>query len=275
MENEIIPSPGPDAVPPVQSQAQEFCRYCAAPLHRAFYFCLACGTPYQHPDNVVPVERPLALTEGMLIQRKVPQVWTLFWTFCGVIIGTAVLCFLIFRDREIGLHMLIQSAILFVVTLVFASIHWKSLAVQFKRIGFLQWEPYAALIALAPLLAINYYYHSWIQTLPGVEDPMTKLHEDQLGMGVMVVLMCVVPAILEEISFRGLVQHWLQTALRPWRAILLASALFTALHFTILSFPYLFCVGMLLGWTKWKTGSLYPCMLIHFLHNYVVIAYFT
>jgi membrane protease YdiL (CAAX protease family) len=43
------------------------------------------------------------------------------------------------------------------------------------------------------------------------------------------------------------------------------------MHFSIISFPYLFCVGMLLGWTKLKTGSLYPSMLIHFLHNLAVI----
>jgi membrane protease YdiL (CAAX protease family) len=272
MTGPIVPT---SSSSPAPTQAAGNCPYCGAPLHRAFYFCLACATPYQHPDNVVPIEMPLALTEGMLIQRKAPQVATLFWTFFAVIIGTAVLCALIFQDREIGLHILIQSAILFVVTLVFASIHWKSLAVQFKRLGFLQWHPYAALGLLAPLLCVNYLYHGWIRTLAGAEDPLSKLREDQLGMGVMVLLICVVPAILEEIAFRGLVQHWLQTALRPWRAILVASALFTALHFSIVSFPYLFCVGMLLGWTKWKTGSLYPCMLIHFLHNYVVIAYMT
>ena len=33
-------------------------------------------------------------------------------------------------------------------------------------------------------------------------------------------------------------------------------------------------VGLLLGWVKWKTGSLYPSMLIHFLHNYIVLEYF-
>jgi membrane protease YdiL (CAAX protease family) len=46
------------------------------------------------------------------------------------------------------------------------------------------------------------------------------------------------------------------------------------MHFSIVSFPYLFALGVLLGWTKWKTGSLYPSMLIHFLHNLVVIEYF-
>jgi len=31
---------------------------------------------------------------------------------------------------------------------------------------------------------------------------------------------------------------------------------------------------MLLGWVKWKTNSLYPSMLIHFLHNFIVVMFF-
>ena len=54
----------------------------------------------------------------------------------------------------------------------------------------------------------------------------------------------------------------------------LASALFTMLHFSVISAPYLFAVGMLLGWTKYRTGSLYPSILLHFLHNYVVVEFF-
>jgi membrane protease YdiL (CAAX protease family) len=53
--------------------------------------------------------------------------------------------------------------------------------------------------------------------------------------------------------------------------VIVASALFAGMHFSVISFPYLFLVGMLLGWTKWKTQSLYPSMLIHFLHNLIVI----
>ena len=32
--------------------------------------------------------------------------------------------------------------------------------------------------------------------------------------------------------------------------------------------------GNLLGWVKWKTGSLYPSILLHFLHNLIVLEVF-
>jgi membrane protease YdiL (CAAX protease family) len=85
---------------------------------------------------------------------------------------------------------------------------------------------------------------------------------------------CVFPAVTEEIAFRGLVQHWLHVAVQPRQAIVYAAALFTALHFSILSAPTLFLAGCLLGWLRWRTGSLWPPIVVHFLHNLAVVTFF-
>jgi len=132
------------------------------------------------------------------------------------------------------------------------------------------------LLALVPLLAINYTYHGWLLRELGAKSRWLPGRLRQLGLGEpgLIFFLCVFPAVLEEISFRGLVQHWLQIAVRPVRAIVLASCLFTVLHFSILSAPYIFAVGMVLGWVKWKTGSLYPGILIHFIHNLIVVEFF-
>ena len=60
-------------------------------------------------------------------------------------------------------------------------------------------------------------------------------------------------------------------ALPPRRAIFLSSVLFAAAHFSILSFPYLFLFGVLCGWLLHRTGSVYPGIIIHAAHNFVVI----
>jgi membrane protease YdiL (CAAX protease family) len=90
----------------------------------------------------------------------------------------------------------------------------------------------------------------------------------------MVLTFCIFPAIVEEIAYRGLVQHWLQAVLPAWKALVVASFLFAITHLSVISCPYLFLVGCLLGWAKLRTGSLYPSMLIHFVHNFVVIEFF-
>jgi membrane protease YdiL (CAAX protease family) len=165
---------------------------------------------------------------------------------------------------------------MFVTTCAFATMYWRSLVVQFKRIGFDHPAALVALLLLPVGLAVNYLYFSFLTE--GLGLPESHFLDRLRGRGIseltLIFSFCVFPAVTEEIAFRGLVQHWLQTALHPVRALVFASFLFTVLHFSILSFPYLFGVGMLLGWAKWKTNSLYPSILIHFLHNYVVITYF-
>jgi membrane protease YdiL (CAAX protease family) len=240
------------------------CQSCGAPLNPGFYFCVCCATPYKSQDTVLPIVRPPDPTIEMLVQRKAPNVLPLFWTYLGVVIGVAILnTFLSLTGHE-ELALVIGSAAMFITTCIFAAWHWPALAVQFKRFGFFHWEAWAGLAALAPLLGINFLWHGWLR------DRMPELH---YGWSALVLFICVLPAVLEETAFRGLVQHWLQVAVKPFYAIVIAAALFTALHLSIYSAPYLFAVGALLGWVKWKTGSLYPSMLIHFLHNLAVIAF--
>jgi membrane protease YdiL (CAAX protease family) len=253
-----------------------YCAYCGARLDPVFYFCLTCATPYKRVEKVLPRLRPRRLTDGELVDLKAPHVAPLFWTYFAVVVGVAVLCYVLFQMDRPGLALLFQTAALFVTTCIFASIHWRALVVQLKRLGFLRVEALLALVMLVPLLIVNYIYHGWVIRALGLERSwwIQELRESGLGQPTLIALVCVFPAVVEEIAFRGLVQHWLQVAIRPMRAVLLASALFTVLHFSVLSAPYLFAAGMLLGWAKWKTGSLYPSMLIHFLHNLIVLEFF-
>ena len=257
---------------PARGPAQR-CRYCGAELYDAFYFCLCCATPYKQFSSVLPPVRLAGLSEGEIIQRKAPQVWTVFWSYMAVVVGASIVSFILFGQRQEVLAIILGTVAIFVTTCIFGAIHWRSLAVQLRRLGFLHWAAWAAIGLLAPLLALNYGFHEFVRYLGARESFTVKgLMEGGLSWDSIIFFLCFCPAVLEELAFRGLVQHWLQVALRPGRAILLASALFTVLHFSILSAPYLFLVGLLLGWAKWKTGSLYPSMAIHFAHNLVALA---
>ena len=91
----------------------------------------------------------------------------------------------------------------------------------------------------------------------------------------MVILAAVVLAPLgEEVFFRGLMQSMFRRYLRrPWVAIVLASILFSAVHFTdIKSLPALFALSLALGYNYERTGRLYSPIMIHMLFNLVMIA---
>jgi len=258
---------------------QRNCEYCGAELNPQLYFCTRCATPYMDAERLLPRLRPVPLTEGMLIAKKAPHVATLFWTYFAVIFGSSFLGVFLFGWQRDDLIFLTAEFAIFITTCVFASLHWSSLAVQLKRPGFPQKEALLALLALVPLIAVNYYYHGWLTEMmnESLAEEITlteQLRALGIGEAGVIFLFCVFPAVTEEIAFRGLIQHWLSVAIRPSRALLLASVLFAAMHFSILSLPYLFAVGVVLGWAKWKTGSLYPSMLIHFLHNLIVLEFF-
>ncbi len=266
-----------DKTTPTELDAgQERCEYCGAVLNHAFYFCLSCATPYKSVANVVTEYIPPQLTEGELIKQKVPQVWHVFWTY-AITIFVSVLASSLIDDNDLWLpsHLIFSSILITIVTAVVGFIHKTSLAVQLRRPGFNNRYAWYCILLLIPALTVNFLYHYLVSQLDGYIDIFRyKDLFELLGPIGVIIVMCVMPAITEEIAFRGLIQHWLYAALKPWRAILLASALFAALHLNVISFFYLFGVGVLLGWARHKTGSLYPSMVIHFCHNFAVVLWF-
>jgi membrane protease YdiL (CAAX protease family) len=254
----------------------EFCTYCGAQLAPELYFCWACAAPYKSIETLITPATPVPLSEGELIRRKVPQVTTLFWSYFGTVVFSAVFAYLLFRDSRPDLQLMLQLAALLITTCFFSVRYWISLKIQLQQPGFFHYEAWLGVAALVPMLAINFGYSRFLMRVFSDQGhlPIDELRKSGISDASLIAIFCVWPALSEEIGFRGLLQHWLQIAIRAERAILLTSFLFAVMHFSIVTFPYLFGLGALLGWTKWKTGSLYPSMLIHFLHNLVVIEFF-
>jgi membrane protease YdiL (CAAX protease family) len=252
------------------------CASCGAPLDRRAYFCIVCAASYKNVELVLTRSEPAPLNDGDRIKRKVPQAWELFWTYAIVVFVVGITSFLLFDSGEVVLPSLIATVAMFGTTLFFSIRYWPTLRNTLSTTGLLHWQSYAGLLGLGGLLLINMVYHGWLIGLDGVsEDPglIQQLHESDLGYWGVVILIAIMPGVTEEVAFRGLLQTWLSAAVRPWRAVIFAAALFAALHCSIVSAPYLFAVGMLLGWVRKETGSLYPSIVLHALHNYIVIYY--
>ena len=80
--------------------------------------------------------------------------------------------------------------------------------------------------------------------------------------------------VWEEALFRGGVQVWLTDFLGAPLAILIASAIFAAVHFSkpVIGFIQ-FLIGCLFGVIYWQTGSLLGVMLAHFLYDIFALWY--
>ncbi len=76
----------------------------------------------------------------------------------------------------------------------------------------------------------------------------------------------VVPAVSEEILFRGAIL----STLRKYGdgiAVFTSALLFGLFHGNLLQIPFAFIVGLVLGWTVVYTNSMLPAILIHFVNN--------
>ncbi|HUR12252.1 MAG TPA: CPBP family intramembrane glutamic endopeptidase [Flavitalea sp.] len=83
-----------------------------------------------------------------------------------------------------------------------------------------------------------------------------------------VFIIAMLPAFCEELCFRGALQRILiHLTKSPWLGILIASILFSALHFQFQGFLPRMFLGMVLGALYWYSGSLWPCIIAHFVNN--------
>ena len=90
-----------------------------------------------------------------------------------------------------------------------------------------------------------------------------------------VLVLAVIPAVCEELVFRG----WMLSALqgqqpstgRQFAAVVLQAALFAVVHLLPERLPTTFAMGLVLGWMAIRTGSLLPGILCHAVHNAVPV----
>jgi sodium transport system permease protein len=81
----------------------------------------------------------------------------------------------------------------------------------------------------------------------------------------------ILPALCEELAFRGFILAGLLRRFRPRTAILLCSFLFALFHMNVFQFLPAFFLGVILGLLTVRSRSLVPAIMFHGLHNSVLI----
>ena len=81
------------------------------------------------------------------------------------------------------------------------------------------------------------------------------------------------PAVCEELAFRGFILAGLYRRFRPRTAIFVASFFFALYHMNVFLFVWYFGLGVILGLLTRRSKSLLPAMAFHLLHNGVLIGF--
>lgn len=89
---------------------------------------------------------------------------------------------------------------------------------------------------------------------------------------VLTFVMALLPAVAEEFCFRGTIQNTLsRTNLGPIWGIMVTGLTFSLVHFEFDNFLAIWCMGIVLGFVYYYSGSIWVSITVHFLNNFVVV----
>lgn len=86
-----------------------------------------------------------------------------------------------------------------------------------------------------------------------------------------VLVYVLLPAIAEELTFRGFILTGLRRRFPVWTAILISSFLFALYHMNVFQALPTFLLGVVLGMLAVRSSSIFPGMLFHLVYNGMLI----
>jgi len=135
--------------------------------------------------------------------------------------------------------------------------------------------PTCLVLAPALQLAANGVFRLADQLVPIPEELVREMSRmvlpDHVPTWMLVVMIAVTPALCEEIAFRGVLLYGLSRRLRPLALTLAVGFLFGAIHLSIHRIVPTAVTGFVLTALALVTGSIFPCMLVHFGNNALAV----
>jgi sodium transport system permease protein len=146
----------------------------------------------------------------------------------------------------------------------------------------LTWPPVRYFVlAIALALAVNplvselgHLVESWFPISSVVQEALGRLITESPSLAAAVGVFALLPAICEEVAFRGFILSGLEHQRRKRSAVLLSALMFGFLHMLLSLYQQLFnatLLGIVLGLLAVRCGSLLPGILFHFLNNAIAI----
>ena len=151
------------------------------------------------------------------------------------------------------------------IAMIWHLIHFKYVKFNLKSFG----EVSGKTIALSiPLIVAGMIFINLCSEFIGLPDMMQDTFRAMSRNVFGIISITIMAPLVEELLFRGAIQgHLLRKGMKPVYAILIASAVFGIVHMNPIQIPFAFAIGMIFGWLYYRTGSVVPGMIGHFINN--------
>jgi membrane protease YdiL (CAAX protease family) len=250
-------------------------------------------TESQLMDSLNPESPPLLVAS---VERP-PRIWKFWGTalwglfiFAGMFVGQAavIVYFLLRQQGPIDLVAMTHfvsgglTISLSVITGLPAVLLAAWVATHFSRTPFvdylaLRWTSWQNFLIGAVSLAV--LVGGWDllsralgrEVQPGFMGEVLKSAQADGALWVLVIAFCVAAPISEEVLARGfLYRGWSESRLGVVGAIILSSMAWTAMHlqYDWFFFGEVFCIGLLLGYLRYRSNSTWLTIVIHGLNNF-------
>ena len=160
------------------------------------------------------------------------------------------------------------SAFSSVITLIiFLKTKWTPLTRGYllsKPWGTLLW---VALFSLGTIIPLSFLYEQLgIEMDENTQQIITSMMKEPWGY----VAVGILAPLAEEVVFRGAILRTLlgiMSKKNHWVAIIISAAIFGVVHANLAQFINALLMGLLLGWMYYRTKSLVPGILLHWVNN--------
>ena len=114
----------------------------------------------------------------------------------------------------------------------------------------------------------------WLQeVMPELPNLAQEGLEELMGNRLGYIVVGLLAPLVEEVVFRGaILRALLKWNQNHWLCIAISAALFGLSHFNPAQTPHAFLAGLLLGWMYYRTGSIVPGVVVHWVNNSVAYA---
>ena len=168
--------------------------------------------------------------------------------------------------------------ILYLVYNKINKIEYSAINLKFK----LKWHTYLIMvgIGLLSLFGLQYFIASVDNLLKLIGFPLesasTESISNPMSVGVFILSIfttALIPAICEELLFRGIIFNGLRKRFNDISAIFLSALMFALMHQNLQQLVYPFLLGSIMAWLVLRTGSLLSSMIVHFINNFLVLLF--